>query len=340
MKTTAAITGVGAYLPDYLLTNDELSRMVDTTDEWIMTRIGIKTRHILKGEGLGTSYMGARAVANLLKKTGVSPLDIDLVICATVTPDMMFPSTANIIADEVGCKNAFAYDIMAACSGWLFSLVTASKFIETGAYKKVIVVGADKMSSIVDYTDRKTCPIFGDGAAAVLLEPSTDGVGINDSSLHSDGSGIEHLYMKAGGSRCPASHESVDGMWHTITQDGQAVFKAAVTNMADVAAEVMERNRLSSDDIRFLVPHQANLRIIDATARRMGIGREKCMINIDRCGNTTAATIPLCLYDYENVLRRGDNLILAAFGGGYTWGAVHVKWAYDGDKVPDVEMEK
>ncbi len=340
MKTIAAITGVGSYLPDYLLTNEELSQMVDTTDEWIMTRIGIKTRHILKGEGLGTSYMGARAVHNLLKKTNTDPLDIDLVICATVTPDMLFPSTANIIADEAGCKNAFAYDILAACSGFLFSLVTATKFIEAGSYKKIIVVGADKMSSIVDYTDRKTCPIFGDGAAAVLLEPSTDGIGVVDSVLHSDGSGIQHLYMKAGGSRCPASIESIEGKWHTITQDGQSVFKAAVTNMADVSVEVMERNKLTSDDIRFLVPHQANLRIIDATARRMGIGREKCMINIDRCGNTTAATIPLCLSDYENVLRRGDNLVLASFGGGYTWGAVYVKWAYDGDTVPDVEPEK
>ncbi|MFI3285689.1 MAG: beta-ketoacyl-ACP synthase III [Rikenellaceae bacterium] len=339
MKTIAAITGVGSYLPDYLLTNDELSRMVDTTDEWIMTRIGIKTRHILKGEGLGTSYMGARAVANLLKKTNTNPLDVDLVICATITPDMLFPSTANIIADETGCKNAFAYDILAACSGFLFALVTATKFIETGSYKRVVVVGADKMSSIVDYTDRKTCPIFGDGAAAVLLEPTQDGMGVKDSLLHSDGSGIQHLYMKAGGSRCPASIESVENNWHTITQDGQSVFKAAVTNMADVAAEVMERNRLTSEDIRFLVPHQANLRIIDATARRMGIGREKCMINIDRCGNTTAATIPLCLSDYENVLRRGDNLVLASFGGGYTWGSVYVKWAYDGDQVPDIEPE-
>ncbi|MFR9522480.1 MAG: beta-ketoacyl-ACP synthase III, partial [Rikenellaceae bacterium] len=254
--------------------------------------------------------------------------------------DMLFPSTANIIADDTGCKNAFAYDILAACSGFLFSLVTATKFIETGSYKKVIVVGADKMSSIVDYTDRKTCPIFGDGAAAVLLEPTQDDMGVRDSILHSDGSGIQHLYMKAGGSRCPASIESIENKWHTITQDGQSVFKAAVTNMADVSVEVMERNRLTSDDIRFLVPHQANLRIIDATARRMGIGREKCMINIDRCGNTTAATIPLCLSDYENVLRRGDNLVLSAFGGGYTWGAVYVKWAYDGDKVPDIEPEK
>ncbi len=339
-KITAAITGVGMYLPDYLLTNEELSKMVDTTDEWIMTRIGIKTRHILKGEALGTSYMGSRAVAQLLKKTGTSPLDIDLVICATVTPDMLFPSTGNLIADQVGCKNAFAYDVSAACSGFLFALTTGSKFIESGSCKKVIVVGADKMSSIVDYSDRNTCPIFGDGAAAVLLEPSTDGYGVIDESLHSDGSGAIHLFMKAGGSRYPASQETLDNNWHTITQDGQAVFKAAVSNMADVSVEVMERNKLSSDDIRFLVPHQANLRIIDATAKRMGIGREKCMINIDRNGNTTAATIPLCLADYENVLRKGDNIILASFGGGYTWGATYVKWAYDGDKVPDVETEE
>ncbi len=336
-KITASITGVGSYLPDYILTNDELSQMVDTTDEWIMTRIGIKTRHILKGEGLGTSYMGSRAVTNLLKKSKTNPLDIDLVICATVTPDMMFPSTANIIAEEVGCKNAFAFDMLAACSGFLFALVTASKYIETGSYKKVVVVGADKMSSIVDYTDRKTCPIFGDGAAAVLLEPSTDGFGIIDSSLHSDGSGAQHLFMKAGGSKCPPSIESIENKWHTITQDGQSVFKAAVTHMADVSVELMDRNKLTSDDIRFLVPHQANLRIIDATANRMGIGREKCMINIDRNGNTTAATIPLCLFDYENALRKGDNLVLAAFGGGYTWGAVYVKWGYDGDKIEDVE---
>ncbi len=338
-KITAAITGVGKYLPDYLLTNDEISQMVDTTDEWIMTRIGIKTRHILKGEGLGTSYMGARAVDNLLKKTGTNPLDIDLVICATITPDMLFPSTANLIADQVGCKNAFAYDLSAACSGFLFALTTGTKFIESGSCKKVIIVGADKMSSIVDYTDRNTCPIFGDGAAAVLLEPSTEGVGIIDHSLHSDGSGATHLYMKAGGSRHPASQETLDNNWHTITQDGQAVFKAAVSNMADVSVEIMERNRLKADDIRYLVPHQANLRIIDATASRMGIGREKCMINIDRHGNTTAATIPLCLADYENTLRRGDNIILASFGGGYTWGSIYIKWAYDGDTVPDVEQE-
>ncbi|MFR9567051.1 MAG: beta-ketoacyl-ACP synthase III, partial [Rikenellaceae bacterium] len=258
-KITAAITGVGKYLPDYLLTNDELSQMVDTTDEWIMTRIGIKTRHILKGEGLGTSYMGARAVDNLLKKTGTNPLDIDLVICATITPDMLFPSTANLIADQTGCRNAFAYDISAACSGFIFALTTGTKFIESGSAKKVIVIGADKMSSIVDYKDRNTCPIFGDGAAAVLIEPATDGMGVIDHSLHSDGSGASHLFMKAGGSRFPASQETIDNNWHTITQDGQSVFKAAVSNMADVAVEVMERNKLTSDDIKYLVPHQANL---------------------------------------------------------------------------------
>lgn len=334
-KVQAAITGVGAYLPDYLLTNEELSTMVDTSDEWIMSRIGIKTRHILKGEHLGTSYMGARAIRNLLDKTGVNPMDIDLVICATITPDMFFPSTGNLIADQAGCKNAFAYDVSAACSGFLFALTTAAQFIQTGFCKKAIVVGADKMSSIVDYKDRNTCPIFGDGAAAVLLEPDKQGYGVVDSILHSDGSGEMHLYMKAGGSRYPASEETVRNNWHTITQDGQAVFKAAVSNMADVSVEMMERHRLRAEDIRYLVPHQANLRIIDATARRMGIGREKCMININRYGNTTAATIPLCLYDYENALRKGDNLILASFGGGYTWGSVFVKWAYDGDKFAE-----
>lgn len=332
-KITAAITGVGEYLPDYLLTNEELSRMVDTTDEWIMTRIGIKTRHILKGDGIGTSYMGARAVMNLLDKTGTDPMEVDQVICATVTPDMLFPSTGNLIADQAGCKNAFAYDVSAACSGFLFALTTGAQFIETGHCKKVVVVGADKMSSIVDYHDRNTCPIFGDGAAAVLLEPSTDGCGVIDSILHSDGSGEMHLYMKAGGSRFPATRETLENNWHTITQDGPAVFKAAVSNMADVAVEMMERHGLKSDDVRFLVPHQANLRIIDATARRMGLAREKCMINIDRNGNTTAATIPSCLYDYEKELRPADNLILASFGGGYTWGSVYVKWAYDGSKA-------
>ncbi|MEG2492288.1 MAG: beta-ketoacyl-ACP synthase III, partial [Alistipes sp.] len=304
-KITAAITGVGEYLPEYILTNEELSRMVDTSDEWIMSHIGVKTRHILKGDGIGSSYMGARAVINLLDKTGTDPMDIDLVICATVTPDMFFPSTANLIADQAGCKHAYAYDVSAACSGFLFALTTGSKFIETGSCKKVVVVGADKMSSIVDYTDRATCPIFGDGAAAVLLEPNTEGYGIIDEILHSDGSGELQLYMKAGGSRYPASEESVKNNWHTITWDGPAVFKAAVSKMADVSVEIMERYNLTSEDVRFLVPHQANLRIIDATARRMGLEKEKCMINIDRNGNTTAATIPSCLFDYEKELRKG-----------------------------------
>ena len=332
-KITAAITGVGGYLPDYILDNDELSRMVDTTDEWIMTRIGIKTRHILKDPDKATSFMGAEAVKDLLEKTGVNADEIDLVICATVTPDMFFPSTGNMIAYKSGCKNAFAFDMTAACSGFLFALATGSKYIETGSCKKVIVVGADKMSSIIDYTDRSTCPLFGDAAAAVLLEPNTDGYGVIDSILRSDGSGELQLYMKAGGSRYPASIETVQNNWHTIMWDGHAVFKAAVSKMSDVSVEMMERHNLTGEDIRFLVPHQANLRIIDATARRMGITQEKCMINIDRNGNTTAATIPTCLYDYEKELRKGDNLILSAYGGGYTWGAIYVKWAYDGSKA-------
>ena len=332
-KITAAITGVGEYLPDHLLTNEELSRMVDTSDEWIMSHVGIKTRHILKGDGIGTSYMGARAIINLLDKPGLAPMEVDLVICATVTPDMFFPSTGNLIADQAGCKNAFAYDVSAACSGFLFALTTGAKFIETGTCRKVVVVGADKMSSIVDYTDRTTCPIFGDGAAAVMLEPNTEGYGVIDSILHSDGSGELQLYMKAGGSRYPASKETVQNNWHTITWDGPAIFKAAVSKMADVSCEMMERHNLKSEDIRYLVPHQANLRIIDATARRMGLSRERCMVNITTNGNTTAATIPTCLYDYEKELRPGDNLILSAFGGGYTWGAIYVKWAYDGSKA-------
>jgi len=329
-KITAAITGVGAYLPDYILDNNELSRMVDTSDEWIMSRIGIKTRHILKGEGLGSSYMGERAVKELLDKTGVDPDTIDLVICATVTPDMFFPSTANLIAYKCGVKNAFAFDMSAACSGFLFALVTGARYIESGAAKKVVVVGADKNSAIVDYEDRSTCPIFGDGAAAVLMEPDTEGYGVVDSECHSDASGAVHLYLKAGGSAYPATHETVEKREHFIHQEGQAVFKAAVSNMADVALAVMERNKLGPDDIAYFAPHQANMRIIVATAQRMGLPAEKCMINIEKFGNTTAATIPLCLWDYESRLKKGDNLILAAFGGGYTWGAAYVKWAYDG----------
>ncbi len=302
--------------------------MVETTDEWIMTRTGIRERRILKGKGLGTSDMGAEAVKGLLEKTGTKPEEIDLVICATVTPDMVFPATANIISDKAGLRNAFSFDINAACSGFLFSLITASKYIETGMYKKVIVVGADKMSSITDYGSRETCVLFGDGAGAVLLEPTTDKVGIMDTMAGTDGSGRVHLHMKAGGSVKPSSYETVDAKEHYIFQEGQPVFKFAVTRMADISAEIMERNNLTADDISFLVPHQANLRIIDATARRMGVGKDKVMINIERYGNTTDATIPLCLWEWEDKLKKGDNIILAAFGGGFTWGSIWVKWAY------------
>ena len=316
-------------MPEYILDNHEISKMVDTSDEWIMQRVGIKERRILKGEGLGTSDMGEKAVKGLLEKTGTSPDEISLLICATVTPDMFFPATANIISDKVGIKNAFSFDIGAACSGFLFALETASAYIETGKHKKVIVVGTDKMSSIVDYTDRTTCPLFGDAAGAVLLEPTEEEFGIMDSILKTDGSGRKFLHMKAGGSVRPATHETVDAKEHYIYQEGQSVFKFAVSNMADIAAEIMEKNNLKSEDIAWLVPHQANLRIIDATGRRMGLPPEKVMINIENYGNTTAATIPLCLWEYEKKLRKGDILILAAFGGGFTWGSIYLKWAYD-----------
>jgi len=325
----AAITAVSGYVPPDLLTNADLEKMVDTTDEWIRSRTGIETRHILKGEGLGTSDMAVEAVKILLKKRGLVAEDIDLLICATVTPDHLFPATANIICDKIGAKNAWGFDVNAACSGFIYALVTASQFIETGKYKRVVVVGADKMSSIVDYTDRSTCVIFGDGAGAVFLEPATDENSIVDSILRSDGRGRVYLHQKAGGSVAPASHETVDKGMHFIYQDGQPVFKAAVMGMADVSAEIMEKNHLAADDVAWLVPHQANLRIIDATARRMGLGQEKVMINIQRYGNTTAGTIPLCLSDWEGQLKKGDNIILSAFGGGFTWGAVYVKWAYD-----------
>ncbi len=328
-KTRAAITGIFGWVPPYILTNDELETMVETSDEWITSRTGIKERHILKGEGLGTSDMGAEAVKGLLAKTGTSPDEIDLLICATVTPDMMFPATANIISHKTGILKAFSFDMNAACSGLLYAIVTASKFIETGTYKKVIVVGADKMSSITDYTNRDTCVLFGDAAGAILLEPTTEAFGIMDSLLFSDGSGMPYLHMKAGGSVKPPSHDTVDAKEHFIYQEGQAVFKFAVTKMADISAEIMEKNNLKAEDVAYLVPHQANLRIIDATARRMGIGKEKVMINIDRYGNTTGATIPMCLWEWENKLKKGDNIILAAFGGGFTWGSIWVKWAYD-----------
>jgi 3-oxoacyl-[acyl-carrier-protein] synthase-3 len=331
-KINAVITGVQGYVPDYILTNKELETLVDTNDEWITSRTGVKERRILKGEGKGSSDLGAQAIKGLLEKTNTSAEDIDLIICATATPDMIFPSTACIIADKVGAINAFAYDLMAACSGFLFALSTASKFIETGTYKKVIVVGADKMSSIVDYTDRATCIIFGDGAGAVLLEPNEDGLGIQDAILRSDGSGREFLHLKAGGSVKPASHVTIDAKEHFIFQDGQPVFKAAVKSMADVSWEIMTNNNLSADDVAWLVPHQANKRIIDATARRMGVGNEKVMLNIEKYGNTTNATIPLCLWEWENQLNKGDNIILAAFGGGFTWGSIYLKWSYDSKK--------
>jgi 3-oxoacyl-[acyl-carrier-protein] synthase-3 len=303
--------------------------MVDTSDEWIMQRVGIKERRILKGEGLGSSDMGEQAVRGLLLKTNTAPEDVDLLICSTVTPDMFFPATANIISDKCGIKNAFSFDINAACSGFLFALQTAATFVESGRYKKVVVVGTDKMSSITDYTDRTTCPLFGDAAGAVLLEPTSEEFGIMDHLFHTDGSGRKYLHLKAGGSIRPASHETIDAGEHYIYQEGQTVFKFAVSNMADVAARIMEKNNLKPDDIAWLVPHQANLRIIDATGRRMGIDASKVMVNIENYGNTTSATIPLCIWEYEKKLKKGDILILAAFGGGFTWGAIYLKWAYD-----------
>jgi len=327
-KIRAAITSVHAFLPDYALTNSEIEKMVDTNDEWILSRTGIKERRILKGEGLASSDMGAEAVKGLCAKRGISPSEIDMVICATATPDMLFPATANIICDKIGAVNAFGYDLMAACSGFLYALVTGSKFIETGTYKKVVIVGADKMSSIVDYTDRAVSIIFGDGSGAVLLEPNEEGNGVMDSILRSDGVGRNFLYQKAGGSQYPATHATVDAKEHFLYQEGQTVFKFAVTKMADVSAEIMERNQLVADDIAWLVPHQANKRIIDATAKRTGLSSDKVMVNIEKYGNTTNGTIPICLWEWEKKLKKGDNLILAAFGGGFTWGSVYLKWAY------------
>ncbi len=332
-KIEAGITGIHGWVPEYRLTNDELSTMVETTDEWIMQRIGIKERRILK-EG-ATSDMGARAVEGLLKKTGTSPDEIDLLICATITSDYPFPSAANLIADKVGIKNAWSFDIIAACSGFVYGLQTAASFIQSGQYKKVVFVGADMMSAITDYTDRTTCPLFGDAAAAVLVEQVEEGLGVRDAILQSDGSGLKNLQMKAGGSARPASHETVDAKEHFVFQEGQAVFKVAVSKMADVSVEIMEKNGLNSDTVNWLVPHQANMRIIEAVARRMGMPKEKVMINIEKYGNTTAATIPLCLWEWESQLKKGDNIILSAFGGGFTWGSIYLKWAYDGNKNND-----
>jgi 3-oxoacyl-[acyl-carrier-protein] synthase-3 len=326
-KLTAAITAVQGYVPEDILTNEDLSKFVDTSDEWITSRTGIKERRIMRNGA--SSDMAAAAVKQLLEKKGIDPMDIDLVICGTVTPDHPFPSTANILSDKTGMKNAWSFDVNAACSGFLFALATGSQFIETGKYKKVIVVGVDKMTSIVDYQDRTTCVIFGDGAGAVLLEPNTEGLGLQDFILHSDGSGREFLVQPAGGSLNPASIETVENRMHYVKQEGQSVFKFAVTNMADVSAKIMEKNNLTSDDVQWLVPHQANLRIIDATANRMGLSKEKVMINIEKYGNTTAGTLPLCLWDYEKQLKKGDTLILSAFGGGFTWGAIYLKWAYN-----------
>lgn len=328
-KISAAITAVGGYVPEYRLTNAILETMIDTNDEWIRTRTGVEERRILKGDGLATSDMCVPAVLELCKKRGIDPVEIDCMIVATVTPDMFFPATANIVCDKIGAVNAWGYDLSAACSGFLFALTTGSALIESGRYKKVVVVGADKMSAIVDYTDRTTCILFGDGAGAVLLEPSTDGNGVLDSLLKSDGGGRDFLHMKAGGSLNPASHETVDAKQHYIYQSGPQVFKAAVKGMADAAYDLMERNNLKGDDIAWLVPHQANKRIIDATANRMGLSHEKVMLNIQRFGNTTAATIPLCLWEWEKQLHKGDKIVLAAFGGGFTWGATLVSWAYD-----------
>ncbi len=325
----AAITGVGAYVPEYILNNAELSTMVNTTDEWIMTRIGIKTRHIIKEENEGASFVGEKAVRQLLEKTNTDPSEVDLLICATVTPDMPFPATANIISDKVGIKNAFSFDLNAGCSGFLYALTTGSQYIETGRYKKVVIVGAEKMSSIVDYTDRATCCIFGDGAGAVMLEPTEDEFGIIDHKLQTDGVGRVHLHQVAGGSQKPASHDSVDAREHFIYQEGQPVFKWAVSRMADVSIDVMEDNGIEPEELTWLVPHQANLRIIEAVARRMGIKKEQVMINIEKYGNTTAATLPLCLWEWEPQLRKGDNIILTTFGAGFTWGAMYLKWAYD-----------
>ncbi len=332
-KINAKITGVGGYVPDYILNNEELSQMVDTSDEWIMTRIGIKERRILKetGPGFGSSYLGVQAVKNLLKKTNTDPKTIDLLVVATISPDHFFPSNAAIIAHKTGLKKAWGFDLSAACSGFLFGMDTVANLIKSGKYKKAILVGTDKMSSITDYTDRNTCPLFGDGAGAVMFEATEEDYGLLDTELHMDGVGIDHLYMKAGGSAMPASHETIDAGQHFIYQDGQFVFKHAVSKMAKVSVDMMKKNNITSDDLAWFVPHQANMRIIKATAHHMGITEDKAMINIERYGNTTAATLPLALWDYEKQLKKGDNIIFATFGGGFTWGAGYLKWAYDSE---------
>lgn len=324
----AAITGIGAYIPEDVITNEDLSKLVDTNDEWIMSRVGIKERHVLKGEGKGTSVMGVKAVKMLLEKTNTKPEEVDVIICATTTPDYPFPSTAALVAEACGIKNSFTFDLQAACSGFVFALETGSNFIKTGKYKKVIVIGGDKMTSITNYSDRTTCALFGDAAGAVMLEPTNEEVGIMDTILHTDGVGIPHLNMKGGGSAYPASQQTIENNMHYVYQEGQVVFKHAVSRMADVSAEIMEKNNLTKDDIAWFVPHQANIRIIDAAANRMGLGKEKVMVNIQKYGNSSAGTIPMCLFEWEDKLKKGDNIILAAFGAGFTWGAVYLKWAY------------
>lgn len=330
-KINAVITGVGGYVPDYVLTNDELSHMVDTNDEWIMSRIGVKERHILNEEGLGTAYMARKASRELMRKTNANPDDIDLVIVATTTADYHFPSSASILCDKLGLKNAFAFDISAACCGFLYLLEVGANFIRSGRYKKIILVGADKMSTMVDYTERATCPIFGDGAAAVMMEPTTEELGVIDSLLRTDGKGLPFLHMKAGGSVCPPSYYTVDNKMHYIYQEGRTVFKYAVTNMSDLTAQIAERNGLNKDNIDWVIPHQANMRIIEAVGHRLELPKEKVMVNIQRYGNTSAATLPLCLWDFEKKLKKGDNLIFTAFGAGFTYGALYMKWGYDGE---------
>ena len=330
-KINAVITGVGGYVPDYVLTNDELSRMVDTTDEWIMTRIGVKERRILNEEGLGTSYMARKAAKQLIQRTGVNPDEIDAVVVCTTTPDYHFPSTASILCDKLGLKNAYAFDLQAACCGFLFGLEQVASMVGSGRHKKVILVGADKMSSMVDYSDRATCPIFGDGAAAILVEATTEDYGILDSMLRTDGKGLPFLHMKAGGSVCTPSYFTIDHKMHYIYQEGRTVFKYAVSNMSEITATIAEKNGLTKENINLVVPHQANMRIIDAVASRLAVPMEKVMVNIQRYGNTSAGTLPLCLWDYEKHLKKGDNLIFTAFGAGFTYGAVYVKWGYDGN---------
>jgi len=328
-KITAAITAVGGYVPDFVLSNKILETMVDTNDEWITSRTGIKERRILKGEGLGTSYLAIKAAEDLIAKGNINPLEIDLVIVASATPDLPVAATAVYVATEIGATNAFAYDLQAACSGFLFGMSTAAAYVQSGRYKKVLLIGADKMSSIIDYTDRATCIIFGDGAGAVLFEPNFEGLGLQDEYLRSDGVGREFLKIDAGGSILPTTQATLENNQHNVVQDGKTVFKWAVTNMADVSELIMKRNELTNDNVDWLIAHQANKRIIDATSSRMGVEEDKVLINIEKYGNTTSATLPLLLFDFEKKFKKGDNLIFAAFGGGFTWGSIYLKWAYN-----------